>query len=116
MSGRQKSRYVGRERAVFHFLDFCTGFRALFLAVLVGYWAVASLGSVVPRRQNPCQRASRLDETTLSEMPFRILKQGYYNTVFDANAPKFRNAVHSWGDDSQARGYVTKVAGFLFEL
>ena len=57
-----------------------------FLAVSVGYWAVTSLGRVLPRLQIPCQRESWLDDSTLSVMPIRILARGYYITVFDAIA------------------------------
>ena len=68
------------------FLDFRVLPRTRYLAVFVGYWAVTSLGRVLPRHQIPCQRESGLDASTLSVMPIRILAQGYYITVFDAIA------------------------------
>ena len=57
---------------------------ARFLAVSVGYWAVTSLGRVLPRRRIPCQRESWLDDSTLSVMHIHIFSQGNYITVLDA--------------------------------
>ena len=84
----------GSGRAVLLFLDFCAWLRARFHAVLVGYWAVTSLGRILPCLRIRCQRQSWFgDDSTVSVMPIDISAPGYYNTVLDTIGLRNRGSV-----------------------